>query len=170
MTEPWIALVPLRAGSKGLPGKNTRPLAGKPLYRHAVDQGLEAGAAQVYISTDIPDLLATDHGDNVHAVPRPAELAGDTVPMHAVLQHFLAENFHRSATVVLLQATAPLRRPAHIRAALEVFARGAFDLVMSVTVTAPTILKYGTAAPDGRFVPVIEPADFLTTRHALPKG
>ncbi len=169
MTEPWIALVPLRAGSKGLPGKNTRPLAGKPLYRHAVDQGLEAGAVEIFISTDIPELLAADHGGRVHAVPRPVELAGDTVPMDAVLRHFLAEDFRQPATVVLLQATSPLRRAEHIRGALEVFARGAFDLVMSVTETAPTILKYGTAAPDGRFVPVSDPAYCFTNRQALPK-
>ncbi len=169
MTEQWIALVPLRAGSKGLPGKNTRPLAGKPLYRHAVDQGLEAGATQVFLSTDISALLAADHGDGVHAVPRPAELAGDTVPMDAVLRHFLTVDFGQSATVVLLQATSPLRRAEHIRGALEVFARGSFDLVMSVTETAPTILKYGTAAPDGRFVPVSDPAYCFTNRQALPK-
>lgn len=170
MTEPWIALVPLRAGSKGLPSKNTRPLAGKPLYRHAVDQGLLAGAAQVFISTDIPEVLGTDHGDRVRAVPRPAELAGDTVPMDAVLRHFLAGDFQQSATVVLLQATSPLRRAAHIRSALEVFAHGTFDLVMSVTETSPTILKYGTAAPDGRFVPVGDPAYCFTNRQALPKA
>ena len=45
LTSPdWTAVIPLRAGSKGLPGKNTRLLAGKPLYRHAVDQALQAGA------------------------------------------------------------------------------------------------------------------------------
>lgn len=169
MTEPWIALVPLRAGSKGLPGKNTRLLAGKPLYRHAVDQGLEAGAAQVYISTDIPEVLAADHGDRVRAVARPADLAGDAVPMDAVLRHFLAEDFGKPATVVLLQATSPLRRAQDIRGALGVFARGIFDLVMSVTETTPTILKYGTAAPGGRFVPVSEPAYCFMNRQALPK-
>jgi len=169
MTEPWIALVPLRAGSKGLPGKNTRPLAGKPLYRHAVDQGLAAGAAQVLISTDIPEVLAADHGDRVRAVPRPVALAGDSVPMDAVLRHFLAEDFRDPATVVLLQVTSPLRRSAHITDALKVFAGGGFDLVMSVTETAPTILKYGTAGPGGRFVPVSDPAYCFTNRQALPK-
>lgn len=169
MTEPWIALVPLRAGSKGLPGKNTRLLAGKPLYRHAVDQGLAAGASQVFLSTDISEVLAADHGTGVRAVPRPADLAGDSVPMDAVLRHFLAEDFRQPATAVLLQATSPLRRPDHIRGALEVFSRGEFDLVMSVTETAPTILKYGTAAPGGRFVPVSDPAYCFANRQALPK-
>lgn len=169
MTEPWIALVPLRAGSKGLPGKNTRVLAGKPLYRHAVDQGLAAGAARVFISTDIDDVLAADHGDKVQAVPRPADLAGDAVPMDAVLRHFLDTDFAGPSTVVLLQATSPLRRPEHIRGALDLFAQGAFDLVMSVTETPSTILKYGTAAPDGRFVPVSDPAYCFANRQALPR-
>ena len=54
---PWTAVIPLRGGSKGLPGKNTRLLAGKPLYMHAVDVALEAGADRVILSTDIADVL-----------------------------------------------------------------------------------------------------------------
>ncbi len=168
-TKPWITLVPLRAGSKGLPGKNTRDLAGKPLFRHAVDQGRAAGASRVFVSTDIPTILSASEDPDFKTVPRPSELAGDTVPMDAVLRHFLAQDFKGAGTMVLLQATSPLRQPDHIRDAVEVFMRGSFDLVMSVTETASSILKYGTAAPEGFFVPVSDPAYCFSNRQDLPK-
>lgn len=159
-----LALVPVRGGSKGLPGKNLKPLAGTPLYRHAVDQGLEAGA-EVLISTDIPEVLAADHGPGVTVIRRPDALAGDEVPMDPVILHALRDR--GEARVVLLQATSPLRRAGDIRAALEVYRKGAFDLVMSVTRTAPGILKYGMAE-GSRFVPVAEPAYCFMNRQSLP--
>lgn len=159
-----LALVPVRGGSKGLPGKNLRPLAGRPLYRHAVDQGLEAGA-EVLISTDIPELLAADHGPGVTALRRPPELAGDDVPMDPVILHALRDR--GEALVVLLQATSPLRRAGDIRAALEVWRRGRFDLVMSVTPTPAGILKYGMAEGD-RFVPVARAEYCFMNRQSLP--
>ena len=54
----WISLIPMRAGSKGLPNKNTIPVAGKPLYQYSVDAALSAGARRIYISTDIQKVLA----------------------------------------------------------------------------------------------------------------
>ena len=82
---PWTAVIPLRAGSKGLPGKNTRGLAGKPLYRHAVDLALAAGASRVILSTDIPELLTAAVPPGVQTLERPADLCGDAVPMAPVL-------------------------------------------------------------------------------------
>lgn len=160
-----LALVPVRGGSKGLPGKNVKLLAGKPLYRHAVDQALEAGADEVLITTDIPELLEADHGERVRVLRRPAALAGDEVPMDPVILHALRER--GEALVVLLQATSPLRRAGDIRAALEVWRKGRFDLVMSVTRTPAGILKYGLAEGD-RFVPVARPEFCFMNRQSLP--
>ena len=84
-TPAWTAVIPLRAGSRGLPGKNIRPLAGRPLYMHAVAQALGAGASQVLISTDIPEVLQADLPAGVKAWPRPPELAGDIMDRGIVL-------------------------------------------------------------------------------------
>lgn len=160
-----IAVVPVRGGSKGLPGKNIRPLAGRPLYRHAVDQGLEAGAEEVLVSTDIAEILGADQGPGVTVIERPAALAGDTVPMDPVLLHALEGR--GPALVVLLQATSPLRRAEDIRAAVAAWRRRGFDLVMSVTRTDPGILKYGMAEGD-RFVPVARAEYCFMNRQQLP--
>ncbi|WP_300716512.1 acylneuraminate cytidylyltransferase family protein [Hydrogenophaga sp.] len=165
-TPAWTAVIPLRAGSKGLPSKNIRLLAGKPLYRHAVDQALQAGAQRVVITTDIPEVLWAELPTQVTLVERPAELAGDTVPMAPVLQHALhTADCH--GTAVLLQATSPLRQSRDIEAALAVFAGGYFELVMSVTSADRGVLKWGTLRGN-RFQPLSDPAHCFANRQSLP--
>lgn len=162
----WTAVIPLRAGSKGLPHKNTRPLAGKPLYRHAIDQALAAGAQRVVISTDIPEVLSAQLPSQVMRVHRPAELAGDQVPMAPVLVHALTEAGCQG-TMVLLQATSPLRQAFDIEAALAVYASGNFELVMSVTAADRGVLKWGTLQGN-RFQPLSDPAYCFSNRQSLP--
>lgn len=164
---PWTAVIPLRGGSKGLPGKNTRSLAGKPLYRHAVDLALAAGASRVLISTDIPEVLASELPHSVQALHRPPELCGDTVPMAPVLVHAL-QTAKVQGPVVLLQATSPLRQVADVQAALQRLATGAFDLVMSVTDAERSVLKWGQVQPDGSFVPLSSPEHCFANRQSLP--
>jgi N-acylneuraminate cytidylyltransferase len=163
----WTAVIPLRAGSKGLPGKNTRLLACKPLYRHAVDLALAAGASRVVISTDIPDVLNAQHPPAVQVVQRLPELCGDGVPMAPVLLHAL-QAAQVSGPVVLLQATSPLRQVADVQAALEQLASGAFELVMSVTEADRGVLKWGQLQADGRFLPLSKPEHCFANRQSLP--
>ncbi len=163
----WTAVIPLRGGSKGLPGKNVRPLAGKPLYRHAVDLALRAGARRVLISTDIPEVLTASHPPGVQALQRPAELCGDEVPMAPVLLQVL-QAAQVQGPVVLLQATSPLRQVADVQAALQTLATGAFNLVMSVTEADRGVLKWGQVQADGRFVPLSSPAHCFANRQSLP--
>ena len=158
--------MPLRAGSKGLPGKNTRALAGKPLYMHAVDVALAAGAERVIISTDIAQVLEAQLPLRVEALRRPADLCGDHVPMAPVLVHAL-QSSACSGAMVLLQATSPLRHVDDLVAALRVFDAGDYEVVMSVTEADRGVLKWGRL--DGaRFVPMSDPAFCFSNRQSLP--
>ncbi len=163
----WTAVIPLRGGSKGLPGKNTRLLAGKPLYQHAVDVALAAGASRVLLSTDIAEVLNAQLPDQVQALARPPELCGDAVPMAPVLLHVL-QSARVTGPVVLLQPTSPLRQVADVQAALRTLATGQFDLVMSVTEADRGVLKWGQVQADGRFVPLSSPAHCFSNRQSLP--
>ena len=160
-----IALVPVRAGSKGLPGKNLRPLAGVPLWRRAVNQGRAVGA-EVVVSTDIPEVLALPPEPGVQVLPRPADLAGDAVPMDPVIAHAL-DACPGPATVVLLQATSPLRRLRDIRAGIALHATGDWDLVMSVAPADAGVLKWGRLE-GGAFHPLGDPAHPFANRQSLP--
>lgn len=167
ITPPaWTAVIPLRAGSKGLADKNTRLLAGKPLYRHAVDQALSAGAQRVFITTDIASVLSAELPERVICIHRPPELCGDTIPMAPVLLHALQAS-KCQGPVVLLQATSPLRQKTDIEAALAVFAEGTFELVMSVTQADSGVLKWGTLQGQ-RFKPLSDPSHCFANRQSLP--
>lgn len=166
LRSPWTAVIPLRRGSKGLPGKNIRLLADKPLYMHSVDVALEAGAQRIIISTDISDVLSSALPPRVQVIERPSDLCGEEVPMAPVLLHALQVAACEGA-VVLLQATSPLRKVADVLAALDVFAKGRFDLVMSVTEADRSVLKWGRVEGD-RFVPLSDPAHCFSNRQSLP--
>lgn len=168
MTQrPVVALVPVRAGSRGLPGKNIRPLAGRPLYRHAVDHALGAGISRCIVSTDIPEILETRHEAAVDVIARPAFLAQDETPMDAVIADALARGVDCPATIVLLQATSPLRQPEDIKRALQLFAVGGYELVLSAARVSSGVLKYGLGA-DGRFLPINDTRYCFMNRQQLP--
>lgn len=166
-TRPLIAVVPLRAGSKGFPGKNTALIAGRPLYEHAIRQGIEAGASRVIVTTDIREVLEATHDEGVLVHRRPAELTGDDVPMAPVLADVLARPEADGADVVLLQATSPMRRPEQIREAVDQLRAAGVDLVMSVRPADAGVLKYGTVE-DGRFQALRDPRHPFTNRQDLP--
>ena len=161
-----VALIPIRAGSKGLPGKNIRALAGKPVYIHAVEQALRV-VGRCVISTDIPEVLNAVHPQGCVVLERPAALAGEDVPMDAVIDHAIKALALESHRIVLLQVTSPLRADDDLRAGIALAEDGDFDLVMSVTSAERSALKWGMLEA-GRFVPVSDPAFCFSNRQSLP--
>lgn len=132
-----LGLVPARAGSKGVPGKNLRELAGKPLLAWTAETALGSGLLdRVVLSTEDDRVaeLGTAAGLEVPFI-RPSRLARDDSPMIDVAIHALTELRRRDGwtpdAVALLQPTSPLRTTAHIRAALDLAATA--DAVCSVT-------------------------------------
>ncbi len=126
-----------RKGSKGVPGKNTRPIAGKPLIDWSLDQLLaHPRVAAVVVSTD--DEALYDHAVARGCLQiglRPAHLATDTAGKWGVWQHALGAAQARLAEPVTafldLDCTSPLRLPSDIDGALDLFARERPDMVMS---------------------------------------
>lgn len=119
-----IATICARGGSTGLPGKNIRPLLGKPLVVYSIEQALECPSIDsVYVSTDSQDIadVARRAGAQVPFL-RPAELASSTAPKIPVIQHLVdeIEKIGESVDVVVdLDPTSPLRDLADIEACLK---------------------------------------------------
>jgi len=140
MADPKIlAVVPARGGSKGVPRKNIRLMAGKPLIAYTLEAALAVRHRlhRLIVSTDDAEVaeIARRCGAEVPFV-RPTELAGDKVPMIPVLQHAVLaieamDDVHLD-WVLLLQPTAPFRTAEDIEAALALAARGGCDSVISV--------------------------------------
>ena len=131
-----LYVIPARGGSKGIPHKNIKPLAGKPLIGYSIDVARQLAADDdICLTTDDPDIAATAESMGLN-VPflRPASLATDTCGTYEVLIHAL--DFYRDRgidydTLVLLQPTSPMRTADDVRAALALYST---DIDMVVTV------------------------------------
>jgi len=137
----YLAIIPARGGSKGVPNKNLRELGGLPLIAWTIIQALNCDEIdRVLVSTDSPKIEATalTHGAEV-PFRRPAELASDTASTEVVLLHALEAlgnaDYHPDA-VILLQATSPLRSPGQISNAIHQFESENADSLLSVSPTA----------------------------------
>lgn len=132
-----LAIVPARSGSKGVPGKNVRPLAGRTLLDYTAQAARESGVIdRMVLSTDAEEVAEAGRRAGLE-VPflRPAELARDDTPMLPVLRHVvdgLARQGWVPTFVVLLQPTSPLRRPEHVRNALALLRESGADSVVTV--------------------------------------
>lgn len=135
----YLGFIPARGGSKGIPRKNLVPVAGKPLIAHTFDAALRSKRlSRTILSTDDPEIAEAGRRAGVE-VPflRPAELAQDASVMEDAMLHALArlkdsEGYAPDA-VVLLQPTAPLRRPEQIDAAIALFEAEGADSLVSVS-------------------------------------
>lgn len=127
-----VALVPLRGGSKSIPLKNIRPIAGKPLCLWVLEASIESGVFDsVAVSTDddrIADVVRA-HLPSVKIIMRPAELSTDTASTESVMLHAAAQlPFDILCTI---QATSPLTVPEDFRIAYEKFVEDRADSLLT---------------------------------------
>jgi CMP-N,N'-diacetyllegionaminic acid synthase len=137
MSNQIIAVIPARAGSKGIPDKNIRLLAGKPLIAHSIEHARQSPSiSRVIVSTDGEKIaaVAKDHGADV--VWRPAEISGDEATSEESLIHVLryldqSVQYHPDL-VVFLQCTSPIRQPNDIEDAIQTLIHEDADSLLSV--------------------------------------
>jgi CMP-N-acetylneuraminic acid synthetase len=158
-----LGLVPAREGSKGVPGKNIRPLGGRPLLAYTADAARSSGVIErLVLSTDSEAIAAVGRAAGID-VPflRPRELAADDTPMIAVVEHALqalAADGCVPEIVVLLQPTSPLRRAEHVRTAVELLRESGADSVVSVAALPRHVSPdYVMRIEDGRLLPFLPP-------------
>ena len=134
-----LGVITARGGSKGIPGKNLKMLAGKPLLAYTVDAARRSGGLdRVILSTDDEAIAAAgrDLGCDVPFI-RPFDLAQDHTPHLPVIQHATRWMQERASyqpdAVMILQPTSPLRTPEDITAAVSLLDRSGADSVLSVS-------------------------------------
>ncbi len=137
---PTLFVIPARGGSKGIPGKNIKPLAGKPLLYYTLDVAhavVNPGDA-ICLSTDDAAIIAAAQAYGLH-VPfvRPAALSTDTAGMNEVLLHAL-QHYQQAGMevekIVLLQPTSPFRTVSQLQEALKDYTPE-LDMLVSVKLT-----------------------------------
>ena len=133
-----VCTVAVRAGSKGVPGKNWRMVAGKPLFAHSVQHAVASGLFDaIVVTSDAPEVLKTALSFGAtHLVRRPIDLSSDTagkVPaiLHAVqtVEELIGYRFD---TVVDLDATSPLRDVGDVQSAVSLLESNEIESVITV--------------------------------------
>lgn len=168
---PVLALVPARAGSKGIPGKNLRPLAGHSLIEYAASAARDSGVVdRAVLSTDSEEIASEGRRVGLD-VPflRPASLAQDETPMKPVIEHALAALAAQSfepEIVLLLQPTSPLRTPGQLRSAVQLLRESRADSVVTV-VELPRHLSpdYVMRIDEGALKPFLAEGARITRRQ-----
>ncbi len=134
-----IAVIPARAGSKRLPGKNSRLLHGKSLVQRTVETAISSQLfSRVIVTTDSREIAAQAEvaGGEVPFI-RPSALATDKADSTAVLCHatgnILAQTDYKKTVMCLLQPTSPLLTSSHIAEAFQVFTRKKANSLSSMT-------------------------------------
>ncbi len=132
-----LAIIPARAGSKRLPGKNILELVGKPLIAWSIEAGLGSKYIdKLIVSTDSKKIASIAKKRDAE-VPfmRPKVLSSDTATSYDVVEHALKRYKDSFDLIILLQPTSPLRTSGDIDAALELFMKKKASAVVSVCET-----------------------------------
>lgn len=167
-----MVVIPARGGSKGIPRKNCRLLAGKPLIQYSIEAAQNIfDNDQIVVSTDDLEIKACAEATGL-LVPflRPAELASDTAGSYEVLLHAVAFEESRGKTpevLVLLQPTSPFRTSQHIVEALKLYSE---EIDMVVSVVEAKANPYYNLFEDNQngFLEKSKPGNF-TRRQDCPK-
>lgn len=173
MTHRPLYIIPARGGSKGIPHKNIKPLAGRPLIAYSIDVARELCPEHdhIILSTDDPEIADTARGLGLRVdYMRPAALATDSSGSREVMLDAMDWADARGIAydcVVLLQPTSPLRTADDVRAALELYTPQ-LDMVVSVEPAAcnPYYNCFETDA-DG-FLHISKGDGLLTRRQDAP--
>lgn len=152
--EKVLAIIPARGGSKGIPGKNVHPLAGKPLIAYTIEQALAASrVTRVVVSTDSDTIADVARRYGAEVVRRPDSLSGDEATSESALLHCLDSlktgEQYEPDLVVFLQATSPLRSASDIEQAITTFENEQADSLFSACPQHGFVwrVKAGSVAP-----------------------
>jgi CMP-N-acetylneuraminic acid synthetase len=170
----YIAIICARGGSKGLPGKNIRPLAGIPLIGWSIKTAKEVKQiSRVIVSTDSEEIakIAREYGAEVPFM-RPRELAQDNSPEWLVWRHalsYLQEEKCDFDALVVLPATAPLRAVEDVNNCIKEYERDNADVVITVSdANRNPYFNMVTIDNEGNSSLVIPPSGRISRRQDAP--
>jgi N-acylneuraminate cytidylyltransferase len=150
-----LAIIPARGGSKGVPRKNIRLLAGHPLLSYSIAHARATPEInRIVVSTDDPMIARVAHECGAESIVRPAEISGDTATSESALLHTLDHlrdtEGYEPDLVVFLQATSPLRRADDISMAIRTLLDDEADSLFSACPMHGFVWRRDRAGSDWR--------------------
>jgi CMP-N,N'-diacetyllegionaminic acid synthase len=171
-----LGIVPARGGSKRLPGKNLRLLAGKPLISWVIEAAVKATRIdRLVVSSDDDEILKVSRKHDPSLVlKRPSELADDRSPAIDYVRHALAtveaDGSSQFDAVVILQPSSPLTWSQDIDASIDLFETTGADTVVSVVQIEHAIHPLKLKVMNGsRLLPYLGEEKGRMAEHELPK-
>lgn len=172
-----LAIIPARGGSKGLPGKNIKPLLGKPLIGWTIEQAFASEYIdEIFVSTDSREIadIAETFGVRVPEL-RPEELASDISPSSEFVIYtieYLQTQGKYFDYIILLEPTSPLRKKKDVDHAIEILERypetSSIVSLGEVHTEHPAIVK--KINPDGKVVPFMANSEKIMRRQDNQKS
>jgi len=165
-----VAIIPARKGSKGLPGKNHKPLHNKPLIAWTIEQAIKSAVIdEIVISTDDPAIVnIAEKYNSCHVIERPPEIAGDSAPMADVVLDVINRFQEKTIDfIVLLQVTSPLRTASDIDDAFKDMKAKNYENCVSVCDVSESPYWMYKTDEKGLISPVVE-YDEVSRRQDLP--
>jgi N-acylneuraminate cytidylyltransferase len=164
-----FAFIFARGGSKGLPGKNIKPLAGKPLLQYSIDTALACPSIdKVFVSTDDKAIVQVAQQGGAIVIDRPAELATDSSPEWLSWRHAIewaTEHYGEFDGFVSLPATSPLRSVEDVEAAMKKRLEKEADICISVTPASRSPYFNMVKSDEQGFVELVNKPDADVTRR-----
>jgi len=169
-----FAFIFARGGSKGLPGKNIKPLAGKPLLQYSIDTALASDLIeQVFVSTDDQAIAQVAIAGGAILIERPVELATDQSPEWLSWRHaveWATEHYGSFDGFVSLPATSPLRSQDDVEAAILKRQSENADICIAVTPASRSPYFNMVKHNEAGFVELVnQPEGEVSRRQDAPK-
>jgi CMP-N,N'-diacetyllegionaminic acid synthase len=169
-TKMILGIVPARGGSKGVAGKNIRPLNGKPLIVYTLEAACNSGVlVRTIVTTDSTEIrdIVLRHGFECPFL-RPPELACDDTPLILAVKHALAimeDTDAKYSAVCLLQPTSPFRTGQHIRSAVAQFRNSSCDTLVSVVKVPHRFVPKSLMVQTGKYLENYQGETVAFSRH-----
>lgn len=169
-----IAFIFARGGSKGLPGKNVKPLNGKPLLQYSIETARKVLQIEdVFVSTDCEIIAEVAKANGVKVIKRPEELATDSSPEWLSWRHaieYVTEHYGAFDRFVSLPATSPLRSDVDVVSALEKLDSTGADICISITPASRSpYFNMVKILPDASLEIVVKPEGLVNRRQDAPE-
>ncbi|MEM7240626.1 MAG: acylneuraminate cytidylyltransferase family protein [Pseudomonadota bacterium] len=164
------AFVFCRSGSKGIPDKNIKMVAGKPLLEWSVECALESKyVSRVVVSTDSKRIADVAQNVGADVIMRPDELATDTASELLAWRHAIElEHETLQGTFVSLPATSPLRLPRDVDMGIERFYAGGCDIIFGISAAHRSPYLNMVTRDENGLIDLVIPGLDATRRQDVP--
>ena len=143
MNTKYIAIIPARGGSKGVPKKNIKEFLGKPLIEHSINYAKESKFIEkIILTTDNEEIKKIGKDNNITVVNRPKEISGDKATTESAIEHVISLfKFSIDTTIVLLQPTSPIRPKNSLDKMIKIFNEQLYDSMLTLSPIHPLTWK-----------------------------